>query len=264
MLLPRRSILTGAAALAAFAALPREADALTSSQRHLLLSVDGNKFNPASIPGLTLWFDSSNAASITQSGGSVSQWNDLSGNNNNMTSVGSNEPTLQIGGANGLNTLLFPGVASTYRMALTNQVNVDAASTLICVVRRYDGGISVLLSAGTTGTTYNPLMAGSGVDASNTKYYSIASETINNTGYYLISTSINNSSSAGWLTRINTVSYTPTVTTTIKSPAYYDSINGGTSTGGIYVAEFVLYNSALSLANIKRIENYMRHKWGTP
>ena len=43
--------------------------------------------------GPQVWWDALNAASITESGGLVSQWNDISGNGNHATAVAGQEPT---------------------------------------------------------------------------------------------------------------------------------------------------------------------------
>ena len=40
---------------------------------------------PTNLPNLTGWFDASDASTITESGGRISQWNDKSGLNNNIT-----------------------------------------------------------------------------------------------------------------------------------------------------------------------------------
>lgn len=40
------------------------------------------------------WFDADDASTITESGGLVSQWNDKTGNGKNLTSSGTNQPTL--------------------------------------------------------------------------------------------------------------------------------------------------------------------------
>jgi hypothetical protein len=67
-------------------------------------------WTPASLPGLLLWLDASNSGSITQSAGSVSQWNDLSGNGNNVAQpTGANRPTYSATGFNGTK----PGITFT-------------------------------------------------------------------------------------------------------------------------------------------------------
>jgi hypothetical protein len=57
-----------------------------------------------------LWLDAADTATITESGGFVSQWNDKSGNNRNFTqAVGASQPATGTRTQNGLNVLDFDG-----------------------------------------------------------------------------------------------------------------------------------------------------------
>jgi hypothetical protein len=57
-----------------------------------------------------LWLDAADTSTITASGGSVSQWNDKSGNGRNVTqATGLNQPTTGSATQNGLNVLSFDG-----------------------------------------------------------------------------------------------------------------------------------------------------------
>ena len=59
---------------------------------------------------LALWLDAADAASMTQSGGLVSQWNDKSGNNKHATQATSgNRPTFTASALNGKSVLTFDG-----------------------------------------------------------------------------------------------------------------------------------------------------------
>ncbi len=52
-------------------------------------------FLPDRIDGLVLWLDAADPNTITESGGSISQWDDKSGNSNNLKqSVGADQPSL--------------------------------------------------------------------------------------------------------------------------------------------------------------------------
>lgn len=65
-------------------------------------------WTPASLTGLRSWYDASNAASITSSGGAVSQWNDLSGNGYHLVQgTGANQPITGTTTINGLNVIVF-------------------------------------------------------------------------------------------------------------------------------------------------------------
>lgn len=75
-----------------------------------------SNFQPLSLSP-SLWFDASNASSITSSSGLVSQWNDLSGNGLHLTQATSaNQPTTGVTTQNGLNVINF----STKSMTTAN------------------------------------------------------------------------------------------------------------------------------------------------
>ena len=62
-------------------------------------------FDPTSVTGLTAWFDPSDTGSITDSGGIVSQLNDLSGHGNHVTNASGKGPVTGTRSHNGLNVL---------------------------------------------------------------------------------------------------------------------------------------------------------------
>jgi len=73
-----------------------------------LLRPMASGFNPRSIPGLKLWLNAANTASLTFNGSTVSQVNDLSGNGFHATqTTANNQPTYQATGFNGRPTLYF-------------------------------------------------------------------------------------------------------------------------------------------------------------
>lgn len=67
-------------------------------------------WTPASLPSLAGWWDASDTATITASGGATSQWNDKSGNARHFTQgTGSAQPTTGTRTQNALNVLDFDG-----------------------------------------------------------------------------------------------------------------------------------------------------------
>jgi prepilin-type N-terminal cleavage/methylation domain-containing protein len=67
-------------------------------------------WTPAEIT-TSLWLDAADSSTITQSGGTVSQWNDKSGNARNGTqATASNQPAYTPAGLNGKNILTFDGI----------------------------------------------------------------------------------------------------------------------------------------------------------
>lgn len=68
----------------------------------------GGAFSPTDISGLVLWLDASDTDTITESGGAVSQWDDKSGNNNDVTES-TNKPTTGSRTVGPLNAIDFDG-----------------------------------------------------------------------------------------------------------------------------------------------------------
>lgn len=70
----------------------------------------GDEFRPPSIQGNVLWLDAADTSTITDTAGLVSQWDDKSGQGNNVTQgVGANQPTTNASTQNGLNIIDFDG-----------------------------------------------------------------------------------------------------------------------------------------------------------
>lgn len=81
---------------------------LTIRNPALLAAAAG--FNPLSIPGCRVWLDASDGNSVTSSSGSVSQWNDKSGNNIHFTqATAANQPTTGAVTRNNRNAISFDG-----------------------------------------------------------------------------------------------------------------------------------------------------------
>lgn len=67
------------------------------------------RWTPAQL-STALWLDAADSGTIIQSGGSVSQWNDKSGNNLNVSqATAANRPTVTAAALNGSNVLSFNG-----------------------------------------------------------------------------------------------------------------------------------------------------------
>jgi hypothetical protein len=84
-----------------------------------------------------LWLDASDATTITEVGGSVSQWDDKSGNARNFTqAVAANQPTTGTRTKNGLNVIDFDG--SNDRLAGGNILNVGTGGVTTFGVAKMD------------------------------------------------------------------------------------------------------------------------------
>lgn len=72
--------------------------------------MQGAAFAPNHLPNLKLWLDAADVATITESSGSVSQWDDKSGRENHaVQTTGSNQPVTASDVINGKNVISFDG-----------------------------------------------------------------------------------------------------------------------------------------------------------
>lgn len=105
---------------------------------------DGQITAPTELSGLTLWLDASDAATITSSGSTVTQWNDKSGNTNHATSYKTGQgPTTGANTINSLNVLNWTGQVDTSTdQRLNNSTGSvaedDSSRTIIFVSSSFD------------------------------------------------------------------------------------------------------------------------------
>lgn len=219
------------------------------------LAVPTSAFSPSDLPGLAAWYDASNAASITSSGGAVSQWNDLSGNGWHLTQgTGSNQPTTGTRTVNGLNTLDFDGgdFLSSSASFVLNQPD-----TLFIVATTDFGSANQWITDGLAGRQLlcvhsdYALFAGAG----------FAIEVAGSFALHLHSAVFNGASSQRWLDATSKGTGNPggnnlTAGITI----------GGAGTGGGFdgaISELV-YCSGDQSASVASMVAYTQAKWGTP
>ncbi len=112
--------------------------------------------DPLGIGGCSLWLDASVPASITATGGLVTNWADQSGNGRDATATTTARPTTGTRtSANGTNVLDFDGTANTMR---TSSFNVTNGSTFAAVVLSDSGANGVELEV--IGDVLNGRVAG--------------------------------------------------------------------------------------------------------
>ena len=93
---------------------PSLEDALGHSQvgLHPILSAQPAVFSPSDLNGLVRWYDSSDAATITEILGDISQYDDKHTPKQNATQItASKQPAYLVAGLNGLNVIDFDKVA---------------------------------------------------------------------------------------------------------------------------------------------------------
>lgn len=239
-------------------------------------------FSPLSLSP-ALWLDASDTTTITESGGSVSQWNDKSGNGYNFTQgTGANQPTTGIRTVNGLNAVDFDGGDA---MTAGDVLDLGTNSLSIFAVAQSD----VFTVAGKTiiGKYKVTPAAGS---------YLMLNENFAQRVIYVHSTSTNvsiaYSSTAApfmqsgvidreagvvstWLNQVgfNSASFTPDSGTSrnISTSLWLGALRNSTDTGfqGGYfwdgaICEIIFVLRPLTFNEVRMTENYLRAKWATP
>ena len=217
-------------------------------------------FLPTSISGLKLWLDASDASTITQSGGSVSQWNDKSGNANHATqATGANQPLTGTDTVNGKNAITFNGTSAF--MMLTNAIS--SGNKTIFFVMRGDSTASTVTLIGSdapsgTNTTGYLYLTQSG--SANTEYYR---------GFSSLSTYKNGTLQAyttrgGAFTGLYNDTANIVTSVGVASISVFKYICGGAFSyyhKGLGL-EVIAYDSILSTTQLNKVGQYLSSKWG--
>lgn len=232
--------------------------------------------------GMYLWFDASDAATITSSGGYVSQWNDKSGNALNATSPGTNAtgaPQTGINTRSGKNVLTFTqnGTNAAYGGLKNVSASFGADPTLdVWIVRKHSAGSITSGCAFGIGNdeagngkvfyqfydnSTNKLLSG----ANGGNIYSTATQN----GTWNLSRFTKSGASAQFYlagTSQGTASYNYNL-----ARDYQFQIGAlpqaGATNNGVYlmngdIAEIIVYKSVLSGADYTKTYNYLASKWG--
>lgn len=222
-------------------------------------------FLPTDISGLTLWCKADSGAytdagtTLATNGQTVQQWNDLSGNNNNFSQgTAGSRPTFTTDVQNGLPALVFDGVADF----MNSTIGADTSRTIFVVTEGLDVGF---------GGRFFGLDSNSASVFDNTgvyAYYATQASGIGAIGGNSLNPAIivlKVSSAASLTTYIDGVlgsTFDPAdvVTTgTILTIGARDS--SGTFPEHCHTYEVVVYDSALSDANINLVNSYLSGRW---
>jgi hypothetical protein len=243
-----------------------------------------------------LWYDASDAATITLNGSNVSQWNDKSGNNRNATQgTASLQPLFVSNASNGLPALQTDGGDI---LVVGNKVNLfrNIGDATIAIMVKYTAGsytanaISAFVSTGTSGTTTRFGLTGSpGGFINNLGFLgrrndtdnpaaTLASSTLRTAsvsiqiGNAIYSSALANHFTNGNQDLTNATFLTAGLTSnTDPLSASVFGINFLTSgnpplnplPSGCQLFEVLMFNSTLSTTDRQKLEGYLAWKWGT-
>ena len=237
-------------------------------------------FSPTSIPGIALWLDASDAASITLDGSNnVSQWNDKSGNGKHAAQATTTKrPSYQTAVQNGLNAVRFDGVDDCLQAA---SVTLSGQFTIVLACKTTTAKPFFIEHSANVNPNQGFYFYGTTPTASAVRRTAtgIVSPDVNVTWYGSaagVAVFRSLSSLVGGLAysiRKNGVAQalTGSGTTTISSAeSITDTLNIGSrnngaapiSDGDYY--EVMLYDRPLTDAEVGALETYLKTKWGTP
>lgn len=242
-------------------------------------------FSPLSLSP-ALWLDASDAATITSSGGLVSQWNDKSGNGRNFTQgTASNQPTTGATTQNGRNVVTFDGGDV---LSGGDVIDLGTNSVSMFAVVRYASGVAGFIggkyratplngSYAMTWQTPTTLRLTSIYRTNNASSTATSGATWTSTGYNTLGMIIDRS--AGTLTQRVNGANNGTSTFTTDTGTSHDIVTGwwigalrnATDNGfvsGFYlnggIAEMIVCLTALSVTQRDAVETYLKNKWATP
>lgn len=252
-------------------------------------SVDTPGIIPTNVPNLAIWLDADDASTFTYSSGVlVSQWNDKSGNGRHMfQAVVAAQPS-RSGVINGRSSVAFAADGMAAASNLPWQFMSDGSGYTVFIVGRVENsGAAFPAFAGTTAT----FSAGSGFDILCQRAAAFVRHSITNLaadanvvdnivpgvipfatpfGFTITSTATEPVAADRSTLRIGGTNYqnnAKTATAAVGAPfsplaiGARTNVDTGTQLTG-QIAEFVVYQRALSTSERAAIESYLAAKWG--
>jgi len=232
------------------------------------------RFSPTQIPGLGLWFDATDSSTITLSSGSLTQWNDKSGNGRNLTAVsGFANATVSSAFQNGLNVFNFSG-NGLYRTAAGN-IFYPLDVYIVVALKSLTTHVDVLGMGDTAVDNFNSLTFAesaarrwhNGSSGGGRQTISTSDET--SLSFLLIQWSIAN---GNYLLRRNgTQLIQASRSYSFNNPAtsifqigyrHTDSVYGTSANFSGYIGEIVAFNNQIGTTERQQIESYLSQKWG--
>lgn len=233
-----------------------------------LLRKPTSSFSPADISNLAAWFKADDAASITSSGGAVSQWNDKSAGANHATQGTSTfRPITGTRTINGKNALDFDGLEDHFILP-SGLYNISNSANTTFIVYQTDatGDAFQRPLIGTNGTgrwavgsisSTTIAMINSGTGTTGGASLSLAWDT---TARLVIGTRSGTSQS------VYRDGGTPSTNTNATDLVMTSLTIGNTNTSGNrfngLIAEIIVYSKLLTASEINQVGNYLQAEWG--
>lgn len=222
--------------------------------------------------GLIMWYDASNRSSLSLSGASVTQWNDLSGNGRHAS--GGSSPQYVENALNGRAAVDF-GTDGQYRLSIANPVTFASMNCHFFAVAksRKESNTDNSAIIGKYGSSNGALVwsfPGNGGTAGQQQFLNnaLAWATAGNKNDYVSTTFYNVNAALNASTATYRASRADDggggLSNNISNPtdALGHQEGTGSSGGNVTIAELICFGSKLSDANRNLVENYLFDKWG--
>lgn len=233
-----------------------------------------------SLINTALWFDANDSSTITQSGGSVSQWNDKSGNARHATQgTVANQPLYQANTVNSstMPSLLFDGTNDVLSATLSTGLSGSFAFAAVVVPLRNQAIEGYFVSEVSSYSNYWWLLGRGGGGAGQKMGVSMFDGTNNpisenttlptlSTAYIMVS--VRDTVARKLYYYENGTIYGNVTDTTSLTPPTYSAFRIGGQTnqssryGNVRVCEMVAMSSLPSTTTRQLMEGYLAWKWG--
>jgi len=186
-----------------------------------------------------LWLDAADATTIAESGGSISQWNDKSGNSRHaIQATSGNRPTVSTGGLNSKNVIAFNGSSQWF-----SNISSYTGQCFIAVAQSSQSKAFAGLHSGVSAPSELILnSSGTGVQFG----------TVNGT----TGSSITFQQPFIWVYQLGSP------VTAIRTLGQEPTVLGATRAWVGYCAELICISTSISISTRQNIEGYLAHKWG--
>lgn len=226
---------------------------------------------PDSVSGLDLWLDADDVSTIADTAGAVDQWDDKSGNGNDVTQTGTNRPTTGISTINGKNAIDLDGI-NDYLIGGAGLVSIPLASHTIIFAVHFDTTDELQCLFGwneNVGNSNRQLfcfssVANNFISAGQIGDLTLISEDLSNLDL-IITISVDHGNTI--VTRLNGVQKSSlsisavTDTDTFLIGAEFDPAPTPGNFWNGKIGEIAIYNRLLTAAEIQQTESYFSSKW---
>lgn len=234
-----------------------------------LIPSDGD-FSPADLPSFVLWLDASDTSTITDSSGFVSQWDDKSGEGNNVVqATGADQPFTGATSQNGLNALLFN---NDYLEKTSFDISINFSVFVLCNVTGANNTFDSIFSVESGGAADFQLDAGTPPTGEygfrgRGGFTEIPATGPYDDAYYAFAAVFNaaddtvtlyvDGSQVGQAT-----DYTGAAELGTPTHLRIFTNRSATNPPAGVVGEVLAYNAALTPAQVTQVSNYLETKWG--